>query len=62
LRVDEYQPASFRSLLLLLAAVIVGVVLIWLIVSAGLGSGDVLSSPGLQDIDPGNIPGVVPGN
>lgn len=51
---DGYQQASIRSLLLVLLAVVVAIVLIWLLVSWGMGVGDLQAPP----FDGPRLPGV----
>lgn len=52
---DDYQQASFRGLLLVLGAVIVGVILVWMIASWGLNE---LDAPPVEHAPQRPIPGI----
>lgn len=52
--VDGYQQASLRALLLVLIGVVAAIIVIWLLVSWGMGAGDLQAPP----FDGPRLPGV----
>ena len=51
---DGYQQASLRALLLVLIGVVAAIIVIWLLVSWGMGAGDLQAPP----FDGPRLPGV----
>jgi len=53
--VDDYRPASIRSLLIVLVAVVIAIAVIWIIAGWGL---NVTNAPDVERMADSAIPGV----